>query len=142
MHSFYSYIQVIHIVSMISWMAALLYLPRLFVYHTEKNTTLPTQQIFQVMERKLLFYIATPAMLVTLITGLTLAFMFGFVEGWLHAKILLVLLLIAYHHYLYFCRRKLINNPHWKSSRFFRILNEVPTILMILIVLLVVVRPF
>lgn len=144
MSDWYSYIEFIHIISVISWMAALLYIPRLFVYHSMPTTGTASQKIFQIMEKKLIFYIANPAMIFAVITGLTLAIMLGFPQFgmWLHLKLLFVFLMIFYHHYLYYCRRKLIANPQWKTPTFFRILNEIPTILMIFIVFLVVIRPF
>lgn len=144
MSNWYPYIEFIHIVSVISWMAAMLYIPRLFVYHSMPETDPESHKIFQIMEKKLIFYIANPAMIFAVITGLTLAIMLGFpqVDMWLHLKLLFVFLMIFYHHYLYYCRRKLITNPHWRTPKFFRILNEIPTLLMICIVFLVVVRPF
>lgn len=140
MRSLFHLIKIVHVISIISWMAALLYIPRLFVYHSMSNISTETHKIFQIMERKLIFYIANPAMLFAIVTGFTLAIMMGFphIDMWLHLKLLFVFLMIFYHHYLFYCRKKLITNPQWRTTKFFRILNEIPTILMIIIVYLVI----
>lgn len=124
-------------------MAGLLYFPRLMVYHADPKNSEQMNKTFQIMEYKLLFYIATPAMLLALITGSWLAIKLGFpqVDIWLHYKILFSLVLVFFHHYLFFCRKKMLQNPQWKTQKFFRILNEAPTILMIIIVFLVIIKP-
>jgi putative membrane protein len=139
----YDIIKILHIVSVISWLASLLYLPRIFVYHCIVAFNSESCKIFQEMEKKLYRYIATPAMILSLIFGFYLAIQIGF-EGsaWLHAKILLVFLLIGFHFYLNIFRKKFASGKNNKSHKFFRIINEVPTILMIIIIALVVLKPF
>jgi putative membrane protein len=139
----YQWLLVLHLLSLISWMAALFYLPRLFVYHVESGLQSPQAQTFQVMERRLLRGIATPAMVATWIFGLWLAAQGGwFAAGWLHAKILLVILMSAFHGVCVRWMRDLAAGKSAHSARFFRIVNEVPTVLLILIVILVVIKPF
>jgi putative membrane protein len=126
-------------------MAGLLYLPRLFVYHAQSKMGSEQSEIFKVMERRLLRYITTPAMLASWVLGLALAFS-GVIDwskdGWFHAKLFLVLLLSAYHGLLAKWTKDFALDRNTHSARFYRIANEVPTLLMILIVILVVVRPF
>ena len=140
-----AYIKAFHIIAIIAWMAGLLYLPRLFVYHAESNTGSEQSETFKVMERRLLRYITTPAMLASWVLGLALAFS-GVIDwskdGWFHAKLFLVLLLSAYHGLLAKWTKDFALDSNTRSARFYRIANEVPTLLMILIVILVVVRPF
>jgi putative membrane protein len=139
----YNWLKAFHIISVIAWMAALLYLPRLFVYHSEVSVGSPQSETFKVMERRLLKAIMNPAMIATWIFGLTLAIQGGwFKDGWLHAKLLLVLVLSGLHGYMAGLVRRFSNDQNSKSPRFYRVLNEVPTIAMILIVLLVVLKPF
>jgi len=139
----YQWLLVLHLLSLISWMAALFYLPRLFVYHVESGLQSPQAQTFQVMERRLLRGIATPAMIATWIFGLWLAAQGGwFAAGWLHAKILLVILMSGFHGVCIRWMRELAAGKSSHSARFFRIANEVPTVLLILIVILVVIKPF
>ena len=134
----------LHLISVISWMAGLLYLPRIFVYHVENLKDKKTSLIFKTMERKLYFYIMMPAMTLAWIFGLVLISNLGFdvlSTSWVKLKLLLVILLTLYHFYL----AKLLNDfkldQNTKSSKFFRIINEVPTILLILIVFIVVFKP-
>ena len=134
----------LHLIAVISWMVGLLYLPRIFVYHTENSEEKKTSSIFKTMERKLYFYIMTPAMISTWIFGLILVSSLGLAPLsaiWIKLKLLLVVLLTLYHFYL----SKLLNDfkldQNVKSSKFFRIINEVPTILLILIVFIVVFKP-
>ena len=134
----------LHLIAVISWMAGLLYLPRIFVYHVENLKDKNTSLIFKTMERKLYFYIMTPAMILTWIFGLILISSLGFEilsAFWIKLKLLLVVLLTLYHFYL----SKLLDDfkvdQNTKSSKFFRIINEVPTILLILIVFIVVFKP-
>ena len=137
------WLKAFHIMSVIAWMAALFYLPRLFVYHTEAAQGSQQSETFKIMERRLAKAIMTPAMLAVWITGPLLAYGFGeFSSSWLHAKIALVLALSALHGYLLGCVRRFANDENTKSGRFFRILNEIPTVLMAVIVILVVVKPF
>jgi protoporphyrinogen IX oxidase len=124
-------------------MVGMLYLPRLFVYHVEAPQGSPQTRIFVVMERRLMRAIMLPALLVTWITGLTLAVQTGFLhEGWFHAKFALVIALSALHGYFAKVRRDLAGEANRHGSRFFRIMNEAPTVLMVGIVILVVFKPF
>ena len=140
-----AYSKAFHIIAIIAWMAGLLYLPRLFVYHAQSKTGSEQSETFKVMERRLLRYITTPAMLASWVLGLALAFS-GIIDwskdGWFHAKLFLVLLLSAYHGLLAKWTKDFALDRNTHSARFYRIANEVPTLLMILIVILVVVRPF
>jgi protoporphyrinogen IX oxidase len=143
MAEFYPWVKAFHIVAMTAWMAAMLYLPRLFVYHSGVAGGSEASETFKVMERRLLKAIATPAMALTWILGITLAVMSGaFSEGWLHAKLLIVLILSGYHGFLARSTRTFAADNNTRPAGFFRILNEVPTVALILIVVLVVVKPF
>ena len=140
----YLLLKSLHLIAAISWMVGLLYLPRIFVYHVENINDQSSSNIFKTMERKLYFYIMTPAMILTWIFGLILISNLGFETFsmlWIKLKLLLVILLTLYHFYL----AKLLGNfkldQNTKSSKFFRIINEVPTILFILIVFIVVFKP-
>ena len=134
----------LHLIAVISWMAGLLYLPRIFVYHAENLKDKNVSSTFKTMERKLYFYIMTPAMILSWIFGLILISSLGFESlstTWVKLKLSLVVLLTLYHFYL----SKLLSNfnldENTKSSKFFRIINEAPTILLILIVFVVVFKP-
>lgn len=141
--SFYPWAKAIHIIAVISWMAGMLYLPRLFVYHAEAERGSAQSETFKVMERRLLRAIINPAMIVTWVFGLWLAWKgFGFSGGWLHAKIAAVLALSGVHGYLSAGVRKFSEDRNQKPARHWRIVNEIPTVLMIVIVILVVVKPF
>ena len=135
----------LHLIVVISWMAGLLYLPRIFVYHTENTQDTNTSKIFKTMERKLYYYIMMPAMVLSWIFGLILISILGFVvinELWMQIKLILVIVLTIYHFYLGNCISSFINNQNNNSSKFYRIVNEVPTILLIIIVFIVVFKPF
>jgi putative membrane protein len=140
-----AYIKAFHIIAIIAWMAGMLYLPRLFVYHAASKPGSEPSETFKVMERRLLRYIATPAMIASWVLGLWLAFS-GLIDwsqdGWFHAKIALVVALSAFHGFCAVWTRDFAQDQNTRSVRFFRIANEIPTILMIFIVILVVVRPF
>ncbi|GAA8838442.1 protoporphyrinogen oxidase HemJ [Helicobacter pylori] len=142
---YFLWVKAFHVIAVISWMAALFYLPRLFVYHAENAHKKEFVGVVQIQEKKLYFFIASPAMGFTLITGILMLlieptlFKSG---GWLHAKLVLVVLLLAYHFYCKKCMRELEKDPTRRNARFYRVFNEIPTILMILIVILVVVKPF
>jgi putative membrane protein len=139
----YLWIKALHVVAVISWMAALLYLPRLFVYHCEAERRSKQSETFKVMERRLLRFIATPAMLVTWVSGLWLAYQAGlFATGWLQAKLLAVVALSALHGINAKWVKDFALDQNQRSGRFYRIANEVPTMLMIAIVVLVIVKPF
>ncbi|MER8447981.1 protoporphyrinogen oxidase HemJ [Mesorhizobium sp. M1066] len=141
--SFYPWAKAIHILAVISWMAGMLYLPRLLVYHVDAEKGSVQSETFKVMERRLLRGIINPAMIVTWVFGLWLAWKgFGFQGGWLHAKIGAVLLLSAMHGYLSGAVRKFAEDRNEKPARHWRMVNEIPTLLMIAIVILVVVKPF
>lgn len=143
MFDLYAWVKSFHIVAVIAWMAAMLYLPRLFVYHAEAGPGSPPSETFKVMERRLLKAIMTPAMIATWVLGLWLAWQGGwFKAGWLHAKLALVLAMSGAHGYLAGAVRRFAADADTRSPRFYRILNEVPTVLMIGIVILVVVKPF
>ena len=137
------WLKAVHIMSVIAWMAALFYLPRLFVYHTEAAVGSQQSETFKVMERRLAKAIMTPAMIAVWVTGPLLAYGFEeFSSPWLHAKIALVLAMSGLHGYLLGCVRRFANDENTKSGKFFRVINEIPTVLMAAIVILVVVKPF
>lgn len=137
------WIKALHIISVIAWMAGLLYLPRLFVYHSESKTNTVQSETFKVMERRLYRAIMTPAMVLSWIFGLLLIHMTGMVvEAWLVLKILLVVGLTTVHVMLGRHRVAFERDANMRSAKYFRILNEVPTLLMIGIVILVVLKPF
>ena len=139
----YLWLKVLHIISVIAWMAAMFYLPRLFVYHAETAPGTPQSETFKVMERRLLKAIMTPAMISSWIFGLWVAYEGGFFSsGWLHAKLMLVFVMSGLHGYLARCVRQFAADANTHSSRHYRIVNEVPTVLMVLIVILVVIKPF
>ena len=134
----------LHLIAVISWMAGLLYLPRIFVYHVENKEKKEASDIFETMEKKLFYYIMRPAMILTWIFGLILIYLNGieiFSQLWMQIKIVLVILLSAYNDYLGKCLVSLKDNSNIRSSKFFRIINEVPTIILILIVFLVIFKP-
>ena len=140
----YFWLKALHIISIIAWMATLLYLPRLFVYHAAPVVTPEQSETFKVMERRLLRAIATPAMVASWVFGIWLIVQHvGWnVGGWLHAKLLFVVLLSGYHGFLVRWQRGFANDENTRSSRFYRLVNEVPTVLMIGIVIFAVVKPF
>jgi len=134
----------LHLIAVISWMAGLLYLPRIFVYHVENTNDQNSTNIFKTMEKKLYFYIMMPAMILSWIFGLLLIYNLGFSvfsELWMQIKIILVIFLTFYHLYLGRCLMDFKNNQNTKTSKFFRIINEVPTVLLILIVFIVIFKP-
>ncbi|MDX2308058.1 MAG: protoporphyrinogen oxidase HemJ [Hyphomicrobium sp.] len=139
----YLWLKSLHVVAIIAWMAGLLYLPRLFVYHADAPAGSAQSELFKVMERRLLFFIMTPAMAIAWVLGLWLAWQGGFFwSGWFLAKLVLVLALSGAHEYLAASVRRFAADRNDKPSRHWRIVNEVPTVLMILIVILVIVKPF
>ena len=137
----------IHLIAVISWMAGLLYLPRIFVYHSEavqNNKSEDLTETFKVMERRLLIYIMNPAMIVSWIFGVLLIHTIGmdnFGSIWLQLKLAFVIVLTIYHLFLFQCLRKFLDNANTYSSRFYRIINEIPTVLLIGIILVVVFKP-
>jgi len=140
-----AYIKAFHVIAIIAWMAGLLYLPRLFVYHAASKKGSEQSETFKVMERRLLRLITTPAMVVSWVFGLILAFS-GVIDwsrdGWFHLKLVLVVLLSAYHGCLVMWTKDFALDRNRRLPRFYRIANEIPTLLMIGIVILVIVRPF
>ena len=139
----YLWIKSLHVVSIIAWMAGLLYLPRLFVYHCAAPTGSVSSETFKVMERRLLRAIMTPAMILAWITGLTLAYQAGFFSaGWLHLKLAMVLFLSGAHGYMSRCVRTFAADANQRGHGFYRVLNEAPTLLMVIIVFAVIVKPF
>lgn len=142
--SYYLWVKALHIIAVIAWMAGLLYLPRLFVYHTGAATGSDLDQTLQTMERRLYKFIMNPAMM----TAWTLAILMLVAnsdlmrQGWMHGKLLLVILLTGVHIYLGSCVRIFARGANSRSDRFYRIVNELPTVLMIGIVLLAVLKPF
>jgi putative membrane protein len=134
----------LHLIAIISWMAGLLYLPRIFVYHVENINDQNSTNIFKTMEKKLYFYIMIPAMILSWIFGLILISIVGFdilSETWIQLKLIFVVLLTFYHFYLGQCLKNFVFEQNNKTSKFFRIINEIPTVLLILIVFIVVFKP-
>ena len=133
----------LHLIAVISWMAGLLYLPRIFVYHSE-NTNEIISSVFKTMERKLFYYIMTPAMVLSWIFGLVLIHEIGFEQLanlWLQLKLIMVVLLTAYHFYLGLLLTQFRLDQNKKTSKFYRYINEIPTLLLILIVFIVIFKP-
>jgi protoporphyrinogen IX oxidase len=132
-----------HIIAVITWMAGLLYLPRLFVYHTQTKPGSESSERFKVMERKLLKGIVNPSMIAVWILGPLLAWLTSaYLDLWLQIKFVLVIILSGIHGYLVRCWRAFANDRNTHSERFYRILNEIPAVLMVLIVILAAVQPF
>ena len=142
--NYYLLFKSLHLISVISWMAGLLYLPRIFVYHAENSDNRKISDVFKIMEKKLYFYIMTPAMTLSWIFGLLLIHSIGFQtlgQTWMVLKIIFVIFLTLYHFYLgkTLNRSKFDQNTH--SHKFYRLINEIPTILLILIVFVVIFKP-
>ena len=142
--NFYLLFKSLHLISVISWMAGLLYLPRIFVYHAQNSSEKKTSEIFKTMERKLFFYIMTPAMILSWIFGVILIHSIGFQnigQTWMILKMIFVTILTLYHLYLgrILDKFKIDQNVH--SHKFYRLINEIPTLLLILIVFVVVFKP-
>ena len=137
----------IHLVAVISWMAGLLYLPRIFVYHStavENKKSEDLMPTFKVMERRLFIYIMNPAMIVSWIFGILLIYTVGIVNLsslWLQLKLLFVIFLTIYHFFLFQCLRKFAENSNSYSAKFYRIINEIPTVLLITIIFIIVFKP-
>jgi putative membrane protein len=135
------WIKALHIVFVVSWFAGLFYLPRLFVYHAMSEDA-PSRERFKVMERKLYRGIMTPAMVISLATGLWLWLGYGFNGGWLHAKLALVVLLVAYHFWMRALMLDFARDANRHTHVFYRWVNEIPVVVLIAVVVLVVVKPF
>ncbi|MDA9650766.1 protoporphyrinogen oxidase HemJ [Candidatus Pelagibacter sp.] len=134
----------LHLIAVVSWMAGLLYLPRIFVYHVENSEKKQATDIFEVMEKRLYFYIMRPAMVLTWLFGIILIYISGievFTQLWMQLKFISVILLTIFHEYLGKCYYSIKNNVNSKSAKYFRIINEIPTILLILIVFIVIFKP-
>ena len=143
--AYYTWILAFHVMSFVSWMAMLFYLPRLFIYHRENADVKAFTEIVKIQEYKLFKYIGVPAMWATIISGSTMLYLNPAIfqsGGWMHAKLFFLAFLVAYHFSLEVLRKNLMENPHYKSGKWFRFYNEVPTLLMIGIVIMVVVKPF
>ncbi len=143
--AYYSWILAFHVMSFISWMAMLFYLPRLFIYHRENADTKAFTDIVEVQEYKLYTYIGVPAMWATVLSGALMLYLKEGIfssGGWMHAKLFALALLLAYHISLGKIRLIMLENPQYKSSKWFRIYNEAPTLLMMFIVIMVIVKPF
>ena len=141
--NFYLLFKSLHLIAIISWMAGLLYLPRIFVYHSESKSN-EVKNTFKIMERRLFVYIMNPAMILSWLFGLILIHSIGlqsFGEIWLIAKTLLVLSLTFYHFFLFSCLKNFSFDRNEHSPKFFRIINEVPTIILIIIIFIVVFKP-
>ena len=142
--NYYLLFKSLHLVAVISWMAGLLYLPRIFVYHVENSEKKEATKIFEVMEKRLYFYIMRTAMILSWFFGIILIYINGLdvlSQLWMHIKLGLVVLLTIYHEYLGICLKSLRLNTNTKTSKFFRIINEVPTIILIFIIFIVIFKP-
>jgi len=146
MEGLYLYVKAFHVISIIAWMAGLLYLPRLFVYHSYAEVGSKESETFKLMEVRLLRYIMNPAMIASWVFGLLLLFYYGVVNWsvdiWFHIKFLLVIILTGYHMFLARWRRLFAQDQNPHSAKFYRWMNEVPTVIMVSVVILAVARPF
>tara|TARA_B110000285_G_C14623397_1_gene380137 strand:+ start:52 stop:486 length:435 start_codon:yes stop_codon:yes gene_type:complete len=142
--NYYLLFKSLHLISVISWMAGLLYLPRIFVYHAETVDNLDKKETFKLMEKRLFFYIMNPAMILSWIFGVLLIYSLGtenLIYLWLQLKLLMVSLLTVYHFFLLYCLNDFSKNNSRYSSKFYRIINEVPTLLLIGIIFIIVFKP-
>ncbi len=141
---YYLWILAFHVMSFMSWMAMLFYQPRLYVYHSENADNKGFVEVVQIQEYKLYKYIGNPAMWATILSGGVMLYLRPDLlsQGWMIAKLLLLALLVAYHFSMEYHRKKLISNPSYKPGKFYRFYNEVPTLLMIGIVIFVIIKPF
>ena len=142
--NYYLLFKSLHLIAVISWMAGLLYLPRIFVYHAENNTEKNTSEIFKIMERRLMFFIMTPAMILSWFFGIFLILINEIsitLNLWVQTKLFLVVLLTIYHLFLGYYLRKFALDENKTSAKFFRIINEIPTILLILIIFVIIYKP-
>lgn len=139
----YPWIKALHVIAVISWMAGMLYMPRLFIYHSDCNPDSNQARTFAVMEQRLMTVIMNPAMVISWILGLYIAWtVFGFQGGWLHAKLAAVVALTGVHGFFLSAVKSFGRGDYVRTPRFWRMMNELPTLLMIVIVVLVVVKPF
>ena len=140
----YLLIKSLHLISVIAWMAGLLYLPRIFVYHVENKDKKQATDIFEVMEKRLFYYIMIPSMILTWLFGILLVFLNGsevLFQLWFQLKIILIFLLSIFNDYLGRCIYSLKNNTNTKSAKYFRIINEIPTIILIIVIFVVIFKP-
>ena len=140
----YLVIKSLHLIAVISWMAGLLYLPRIFVYHVENYKKKETVEVFEIMERRLYNFIMRPAMLFSWIFGIVLIYLMGLdvlSNLWMQIKLTLVIILSGYHEYLGKCLTSLKNKTNTKSAKFYRYINEIPTVLLILTIFVVIIKP-
>ena len=137
----FNILKTIHIIALISWMSGLLYLPRIFVYHADCNISKDTFDTFKIMERKLYYFIMMPSAIITWLTGLSMIHYIG-LDYWLILKIFFVVILSFFHLYCGKCLKQFSLNKNTNSSKFYRFINEVPTIILILIIILVIFKPF
>ena len=139
----YLLFKALHVISVIFWMAGMLYLPRLFVYHASRVENQQINELFKLMEKRLLRIIINPAMIASIVFGAGLIHFVGFDAGiWLHVKLLLVLVLFGYHGFLVGSVKNFANDTNKRSEKFYRMINEIPAFLIIFIVLLVILKPF
>lgn len=138
----YLWVKALHVISVIAWMAGLLYMPRLFVYHCQTEPGSATSELFKVMERRLMKAIMTPALIASWLFGGWMVANIGLSDGWLHAKLVLVVGMTIMHIMMWRWARDFAEDGNRRSSKFFRIANEIPTLFMLGIVILVVVKPF
>ena len=141
--NYYLLFKSLHLIAVISWMAGLLYLPRIFVYHANRNIEKNTSETFKIMEKRLMLFIMTPAMILSWLFGISLILVNDSLTNpslWVHAKLFLVVLLTIYHFILFVHFKKLATNKNTKSAKFFRIINEIPTILLILIIFIIIYK--
>lgn len=139
----YPWVKAVHVIAIISWMAGMLYLPRLFIYHCDAPAGSQQSETFKVMEQRLLRIIVNPAMIVSWVLGLWLAWKGGFFgDGWFHVKLATAIGLSAVHGYFSAAVRAFSEDRNLKSARYWRIMNELPTVLMMVIVVMVIVKPF
>ncbi len=141
----YLWVKALHVISFVAWMAGLFYLPRLFVYHCAVKPGSEESERFKVMERRLLKQITTPAMIATVVFGALLVATPGVVDwtaGWWHVKLLALLIMLGFHGKLSRWRRDFLEDRNTRSHRFYRFANEIPTVLMLVIVIMVIVKPF
>ena len=144
--TFYLIFKVVHIFAMVSWMAGMLYLPRIFVYHSNKNNSKEMNETFVTMEYKLLKYIMNPAMIATWVFGILLLIhpysSVNIYSFWFLVKVFFVILMTVFHAYYAYCRKKMLLDNLFKSSRYYKIINEIPAFLLILILIMVIIKPY
>ena len=140
MHSVYLWVKVFHVMFMVAWMASLLYLPRLFVYHADKVKDKITSETFKIMEHRLYYFIGTPSLVLVWSTGLYLAYVLG-IYGWLVIKFFAVIIMTLYHIWLSTFLKKFKSDSNSKSSNFFRKINEIPFLILLIILVMVIIKP-